>query len=128
MIEPSVGIILACLPTIRVLFPAIFSTLSKRSGDSNGTPAGMGPYQRHQAADEYPLTPVEKAGQGNRTTISGRPMETLDSDSNFSDLENAGAQTPREGPLNQNPPGSKIVVTREWKLSQDDPRDFRRGN
>ena len=58
MLEPSIGIILACVPILKNLIPKIFSTLS---GGSSRTKDSVP--QRNAAfdvLDEHPLSPVNK--------------------------------------------------------------------
>jgi hypothetical protein len=59
MLEPSLGIILACVPVLKNLVPALFDSFSGSSAQLNNN-ASRRTARRFHAHDEYPLTSVDE--------------------------------------------------------------------
>ncbi|KAH7126606.1 hypothetical protein B0J11DRAFT_281410 [Dendryphion nanum] len=131
MLEPSIGITLACVPVLKNLFPQLFRTL--RSSKQTGSGENSGGTSRSakktnggfQALDEYPLQPGSNAST---SSTKGKEPDFLArerSGSGVADSESVvegSGEVRREGPLDRpasRQPGLKknIVTTRKWGSS-----------
>ena len=133
MVEPCTGIILSCLPIIKVLLGRPFRSISKPSdesgskmrsrsrgfsnaaGHTSSTATGTHSVEKH--LDEHPLTDLSsKSAAASVVThdLSSRGRE--DGDSQLGDLEQGKVETEVHGPLGPRRSSSVIHITQEWKV------------
>lgn len=103
MLEPSLGIILACVPVLKNLVPRVFSGFSGGSArrDQDATPP------RRDALDEHPLSPV-----GNNDDMYTSDHEAIVGEDGASVASGGGAMQ-RDGPLDKT---RGILVTQQWEV------------
>lgn len=121
MLEPSIGITLACIPVLKNLFPHIFRsrTGSKRSGETSGGTSRSGKKSNgsFQALEEFPLQPGggAKVRDAENAALERSESAAVDGES----VAESNREVRREGPLDRpasRQPGLKknVVLTRGW--------------
>jgi hypothetical protein len=102
MLEPSLGIILACVPVLKNLVPKVFSGFS---GDSARRAKDATP--QRDALDEHPLSPVGKHGD-----LYAPDHDAIIGEDGASVASGCGA-VQRDGPLDKS---RGILVTQQWEV------------